>query len=85
MLRKEKVVVVKLDLVIFVDPNADDVCALVMGSIPLMHYQDHVVATGDMLTQLRNRGNLLQPSQPKISYSPTEKGREFLSISRKLV
>ncbi len=24
-------------------------------------------ATGDMLTQLRNRGNLLQTSQPKIS------------------
>ena len=40
--------------------------------------------TKNMLMPLRNRGNQLQISQPKISYSQIKKERE-LNVSRKLV
>ena len=84
MQRELTLVVARSDLVIFADQGADDVCALVTGSIQPMHYRDHVVATDDMIMPLRDRGNQLQTCQPKISYSQIKEGSE-IGISRKLV
>ena len=49
MQRELTLVVARSDLVIFADQGADDVYALVTGSILPMYYRDHVVATDDML------------------------------------